>query len=167
MSAARSLNDIAQDLTENGASKISKGHLGIKNQLIMASNGSLGSTGRTATEPRRLLVLFHLGQHAQFWSSCLRGRAVRRHHSKLTTPCCVRAISPRLHTAYRCVHARSFSLLPLGTAPCPQVTMLCSVFDFIHRTCVTCGTLCYLLCQGFYSSICTVVQTQHRLRVVW
>ena len=50
MSAARSLNDVAQDLTENGASKISKGHLGIKNQLIMASNGSLGSTGRTATD---------------------------------------------------------------------------------------------------------------------
>ncbi|XP_031421980.1 FERM domain-containing protein 4B isoform X2 [Clupea harengus] len=50
MSAARSLNDVAQDLTENGASKISKGHLGIKNQLIMASNGSLGSTGSADSE---------------------------------------------------------------------------------------------------------------------
>ncbi|XP_041955389.1 FERM domain-containing protein 4B isoform X1 [Alosa sapidissima] len=50
MSAARSLNDVAVDLTENGASKISKGHLGIKNQLIMASNGSLGSTGSADSE---------------------------------------------------------------------------------------------------------------------
>lgn len=50
MSAARSLSDIAQDLTENAASKVSKGHLGIKNQLIMASNGSLGSTGSTAAD---------------------------------------------------------------------------------------------------------------------
>ncbi|XP_062396125.1 FERM domain-containing protein 4B [Sardina pilchardus] len=50
MSAARSLNDVAVDLTENGASKINKGHLGIKNQLIMASNGSLGSTGSADSE---------------------------------------------------------------------------------------------------------------------
>ncbi|XP_030624942.1 FERM domain-containing protein 4B [Chanos chanos] len=51
MTAARSLGDIANDLTENGASKMSKlGNLGLKNQLIMASNGSLVSTGSADSE---------------------------------------------------------------------------------------------------------------------
>uniref|UniRef100_A0AAY4EB61 FERM domain-containing protein n=1 Tax=Denticeps clupeoides TaxID=299321 RepID=A0AAY4EB61_9TELE len=50
MSAARSLGDVALDLTENGASKTKPGNLGVKNQLIMASNGSLVSTGSADSE---------------------------------------------------------------------------------------------------------------------
>lgn len=45
MTAARSLGDIAVDLTENGAAKTTKLNVGTKHQLIMASNGSLVSTG--------------------------------------------------------------------------------------------------------------------------
>lgn len=45
MTAARSLGDIAVDLTENSAAKTTKLNVGTKNQLIMASNGSLVSTG--------------------------------------------------------------------------------------------------------------------------
>lgn len=45
ITTARSLGDIAADLTENGASKMNKLSAGVKNQLIMASNGSLVSTG--------------------------------------------------------------------------------------------------------------------------
>uniref|UniRef100_A0A9J7Z531 FERM domain containing 4Bb n=1 Tax=Cyprinus carpio carpio TaxID=630221 RepID=A0A9J7Z531_CYPCA len=47
---ARSLGDIAADLTENGASKMNKLSAGVKNQLIMASNGSLVSTGSADSE---------------------------------------------------------------------------------------------------------------------
>ncbi|KAK3518785.1 hypothetical protein QTP70_012733 [Hemibagrus guttatus] len=46
MTAARSLGDIAVDLTESSATKTNKLNVGIKNQLIMASNGSLVSTGK-------------------------------------------------------------------------------------------------------------------------
>uniref|UniRef100_A0A8C1GK79 FERM domain containing 4Bb n=1 Tax=Cyprinus carpio TaxID=7962 RepID=A0A8C1GK79_CYPCA len=47
---ARILGDIAADLTENGASKMNKLSAGVKNQLIMASNGSLVSTGSADSE---------------------------------------------------------------------------------------------------------------------
>lgn len=47
MTAARSLGDIAVDLTENGAAKTTKLNVGTKHQLIMASNGSLVSTGES------------------------------------------------------------------------------------------------------------------------
>ncbi|XP_076875018.1 FERM domain-containing protein 4B isoform X2 [Brachyhypopomus gauderio] len=50
ISAARSLGDIAADLTENGASKASRLNAGIKNQHVMASNGSLVSTGSADSE---------------------------------------------------------------------------------------------------------------------
>lgn len=44
--SARSLDDIAMDLTEMGTPKVSKlVTLEAKNQLIMASNGSLISSG--------------------------------------------------------------------------------------------------------------------------
>lgn len=47
--SARSLDDIAMDLTEMGTPKVSKlVTLEGKNQLIMASNGSLISSGNTA-----------------------------------------------------------------------------------------------------------------------
>ncbi|KTG37519.1 hypothetical protein cypCar_00018490, partial [Cyprinus carpio] len=50
ITTARSLGDIATDLTENGASKMNKLSAGVKNQLIMASNGSLVSTGSADSE---------------------------------------------------------------------------------------------------------------------
>uniref|UniRef100_A0AAR2KVB8 FERM domain-containing protein n=1 Tax=Pygocentrus nattereri TaxID=42514 RepID=A0AAR2KVB8_PYGNA len=50
ITTARSLGDIAMDLTENGASKTSKLSVAVKNQLIMASNGSLVSTGSADSE---------------------------------------------------------------------------------------------------------------------
>uniref|UniRef100_A0A672PSD9 FERM domain containing 4Bb n=1 Tax=Sinocyclocheilus grahami TaxID=75366 RepID=A0A672PSD9_SINGR len=50
ITTARSLGDIAADLTENGASKMNKLSAGVKNQLIMASNGSLVSTGSADSE---------------------------------------------------------------------------------------------------------------------
>ncbi|XP_027015007.2 FERM domain-containing protein 4B isoform X1 [Tachysurus fulvidraco] len=50
MTAARSLGDIAVDLTENSAAKTTKLNVGIKNQVIMASNGSLVSTGSADSE---------------------------------------------------------------------------------------------------------------------
>ncbi|XP_072553260.1 FERM domain-containing protein 4B isoform X2 [Salminus brasiliensis] len=50
ITTARSLGDIAMDLTENGASKTSKLNVAVKNQLIMASNGSLVSTGSADSE---------------------------------------------------------------------------------------------------------------------
>lgn len=44
--SARSLDDIAMDLTEMGTPKVSKlATLEVKNQFIMASNGSLISSG--------------------------------------------------------------------------------------------------------------------------
>lgn len=49
--SARSLDDIAMDLTEMGTPKVSKlVTLEAKNQLIMASNGSLISSGNTLCE---------------------------------------------------------------------------------------------------------------------
>lgn len=49
--SARSLDDIAMDLTEMGTPKVSKlVTLEAKNQLIMASNGSLISSGNAACE---------------------------------------------------------------------------------------------------------------------
>lgn len=54
MTAARSLGDIAVDLTENSAVKTTKLNVGIKNQVIMASNGSLVSTGGFH------FILFHI-----------------------------------------------------------------------------------------------------------
>ncbi|XP_043080801.1 FERM domain-containing protein 4B isoform X3 [Puntigrus tetrazona] len=50
ITTARSLGDIASDLTENGASRMNKLSAGVKNQLIMASNGSLVSTGSADSE---------------------------------------------------------------------------------------------------------------------
>ncbi|XP_067302929.1 FERM domain-containing protein 4B isoform X6 [Pseudorasbora parva] len=50
ITTARSLGDIATDLTENGASKMNKLSAAVKNQLIMASNGSLVSTGSADSE---------------------------------------------------------------------------------------------------------------------
>ncbi|XP_061075413.1 FERM domain-containing protein 4B isoform X1 [Conger conger] len=51
ITTARSLGDIAMDLTDVGAPRISKlGCLDVKNQLIMASNGSLVSTGSADSE---------------------------------------------------------------------------------------------------------------------
>ncbi|KAL7864483.1 hypothetical protein AOLI_G00159030 [Acnodon oligacanthus] len=50
ITTARSLGDIAMDLTENGATKTSKLNVAVKNQLIMASNGSLVSTGSADSE---------------------------------------------------------------------------------------------------------------------
>ncbi|XP_062871181.1 FERM domain-containing protein 4B [Trichomycterus rosablanca] len=50
MTAARSLGDIAADLTENGAGKMTKLNLVTKNQFITASNGSLVSTGSADSE---------------------------------------------------------------------------------------------------------------------
>ncbi|XP_036386974.1 FERM domain-containing protein 4B [Megalops cyprinoides] len=51
ITTARSLEDIAMDLTEVGAPRISKlGNLEVKNQLIMASNGSLVSAGSADSE---------------------------------------------------------------------------------------------------------------------
>ncbi|KAA0706790.1 FERM domain-containing protein 4B GRP1-binding protein GRSP1 [Triplophysa tibetana] len=50
ITTARSLGDIASDLTENGTSKMNKLSAGVKNQLIMASNGSLVSTGSADSE---------------------------------------------------------------------------------------------------------------------
>nr|XP_015202753.1 PREDICTED: FERM domain-containing protein 4B isoform X2 [Lepisosteus oculatus] len=48
---ARSLGDIAMDLTDTGAPKMSKlGHIEGKNPLIMASNGSLVSSGSQDSE---------------------------------------------------------------------------------------------------------------------
>lgn len=45
--SARSLDDIAMDLTDMGTPKVSKlVTLEAKNQLIMASNGSLISSGK-------------------------------------------------------------------------------------------------------------------------
>lgn len=47
--SARSLDDIAMDLTDMGTPKLSKlVTLEAKNQLIMASNGSLISSGNTS-----------------------------------------------------------------------------------------------------------------------
>lgn len=46
ISTSKNLGDIAMDLTEIGASRVSKMVSGeSKNQLIMASNGSLASAG--------------------------------------------------------------------------------------------------------------------------
>ncbi|KAJ8361234.1 hypothetical protein SKAU_G00177590 [Synaphobranchus kaupii] len=51
ITTARSLGDIAMDLTEVAAPRLSKlGSLEVKNQLIMASNGSLVSTGSADSE---------------------------------------------------------------------------------------------------------------------
>ncbi|XP_026881382.2 FERM domain-containing protein 4B isoform X3 [Electrophorus electricus] len=50
ITAARSLGDIATDLTENGSSKVSRLNAGIKNQHVTASNGSLVSTGSADSE---------------------------------------------------------------------------------------------------------------------
>uniref|UniRef100_A0A673IER2 FERM domain-containing protein 4B-like n=1 Tax=Sinocyclocheilus rhinocerous TaxID=307959 RepID=A0A673IER2_9TELE len=50
ITTARTLGDIATDLTENGASKMNKLSAGVKHQLIMASNGSLVSTGSADSE---------------------------------------------------------------------------------------------------------------------
>ncbi|XP_066526361.1 FERM domain-containing protein 4B [Hoplias malabaricus] len=51
VTAARSLGDIAADLTENTASsKTNKLNVAVKNQVIMASNGSLVSTGSADSE---------------------------------------------------------------------------------------------------------------------
>ena len=48
--SAKSLEEIAMDLTEQGGSKISRlGDTGLKNNHIMASNGSLVSTGRASS----------------------------------------------------------------------------------------------------------------------
>ncbi|XP_051961177.1 FERM domain-containing protein 4B [Xyrauchen texanus] len=47
---ARSLGDISTDLTETRVSKMNKLSAGVKNQLIMASNGSLVSTGSADSE---------------------------------------------------------------------------------------------------------------------
>lgn len=59
MTAARSLGDIAVDLTENGTAKTTKLNVGTKNQLIMASNGSLVSTGAFLLFQFTVLFLFH------------------------------------------------------------------------------------------------------------
>lgn len=46
LGTARSLEEIAMDLTEHGGAKINRlGDAGLKNNLITASNGSLVSTG--------------------------------------------------------------------------------------------------------------------------
>ncbi|KAG5835718.1 hypothetical protein ANANG_G00246980 [Anguilla anguilla] len=51
VTTVRSLGDIAMDLTEVGAPRISKlGNMEVKNQLIMASNGSLVSAGSADSE---------------------------------------------------------------------------------------------------------------------
>ncbi|KAM3872629.1 FERM domain-containing protein 4B [Diretmus argenteus] len=51
LGTARSLEEIAVDLTDHGGSKISRlGDTGLKNNLIMASNGSLVSTGSADSE---------------------------------------------------------------------------------------------------------------------
>ncbi|KAM9750771.1 FERM domain-containing protein 4B isoform 3-T3 [Menidia menidia] len=48
---ARSLEEIAMDLTEHGAAKINRlGDIGLKNNFITASNGSLVSTGSADSE---------------------------------------------------------------------------------------------------------------------
>lgn len=60
ITTARSLGDIAADLTENGASKMNKLSAGVKNQLIMASNGSLVSTGTSAASSHDLMILICL-----------------------------------------------------------------------------------------------------------
>ncbi|XP_071750647.1 FERM domain-containing protein 4B [Centroberyx gerrardi] len=51
LGTARSLEEIAMDLTEQGGSKITRlGDTGLKNNLITASNGSLVSTGSADSE---------------------------------------------------------------------------------------------------------------------
>lgn len=50
ISASKNLGEIAMDLTEIGASRVSKMVSGeSKNQLIMASNGSLASAGNVSS----------------------------------------------------------------------------------------------------------------------
>lgn len=61
-STSKNLGDIAMDLTEVGASRIGKMVSGeSKDQLIMASNGSLASAGNKAKKSRSCFCTFNKG----------------------------------------------------------------------------------------------------------